>query len=126
MATLFNNTYFNHKDSVQGFMTIYGPIAKYPLPATSMSESQLQKIQQPIITSVLSRLGFNPHMPRAVIHASTRYGGVGLIDLYTEQGCGQISMLISHLRYNHYLHNSILSLIESFLVLFGKLTSPVV
>jgi hypothetical protein len=44
MAVLFNQTYFSHKDSEQGFMTIYGPIAKYPLPATSISESQLHKI----------------------------------------------------------------------------------
>jgi hypothetical protein len=124
MAVLFNQTYFSHKDSEQGFMTIYGPIAKYPLPATSISESQLHKIQQPIIISVLSRLGFNPHMSRAVIHASMRYGGVGLIDLYTEQGCGQVSMLMSHLRYNQYLHNSILSLIELFMVLSGNLGSP--
>jgi hypothetical protein len=65
-------------------------------------------------------------MSRAVIHASTRYGGVGLIDFYTEQGCGQISMLMSHLRYIHYLHNYILSLIESFILLSGKLTFPCV
>jgi hypothetical protein len=63
-------------------------------------------------------------MPRAVIRATTRYGEVGLLDLYTEQGCGQVSMLLSHLRYNHYLHKSSLSLIESFMILTGSIQSP--
>jgi hypothetical protein len=60
-------------------MTIYGSIEKYSLPATSNNEIQMTKIQQPVIRSVLSRLGFNPHMPRVVVHASTQYAGDDLL-----------------------------------------------
>jgi hypothetical protein len=124
IAVLFTQTYLNPLESEQAFMTIYGPMAKYPYPTSSLSKLQLHKIKQPVIKSVLSQLGFNPHMPRSVIDASTRYGGIGLMDLYVEQGCGQVSMLLSHLRYNCYLFNPLLSTIESFMVLSVMTSSP--
>jgi hypothetical protein len=98
ISLLFSQTYSNAKDSEQGFMTIYGPIVKYCLPTTSITKQQLRKIQQPVITSVLSWLGYNKNMPRSVIHLSATYGGVGLLDLYTEQGCSQVQVMLSHLR----------------------------
>lgn len=82
MSTVFSQFYFNAKDSEQGFITIYAPLIKYALPATCLSCKQLCAIQQLIITSALSQLGFNPHMPRAVIHASMWYGGAGIMDLH--------------------------------------------
>jgi hypothetical protein len=123
IALLFTQSYFNAKDSEQGFMTIYSPIVKYALPTTSISENSLQIIQQPDISSVLSRLGYNKNMPRAIIHASSMYGGVGLLDLFTEQGCSQIQLILEHLRTQKYLHNQIISLLESYQVLTG-ITTP--
>jgi hypothetical protein len=104
-------------------MTIYSPIVKYALPTTSISENSLRIIQQPVISSVLSRLGYNKNMPRAIIHASTMYGGVGLLDLFTKQGCSQIQLILAHLRTQKYLHNQIISLLESYQVLAG-ITTP--
>jgi hypothetical protein len=77
-----------------------------------------------MIKAVLSRLGFNPHMPRAVVHASTKYGGIGLLDLYTEQGCSLVLTILSHLRYGQYLYKPIITLIESYIILAGITTSP--
>jgi hypothetical protein len=124
IAILFTQSYFNAKDSEQGFMTIYSPIVKYALPTTSISDIGLQKIQQPVITSVLSRLEYNKNMPRAIIHSSTMYGGVGLLDFFTEQGCSQVQLLLAHLRSQTYIHNQIISLLESFQVQAGNRTSP--
>jgi hypothetical protein len=126
IALLFTQSYFNAKDSKQGFMTIYSPIVKYALPTTSISENNLRIIQQPVITSVLSRLGYNKNMPRAIIHASSLYGGVGLLDLFTEQGCSQIQLVVAHLRTHKYLHNQIICLLESYQVLAGLTTSQLV
>jgi hypothetical protein len=119
---MFTQSYFNANDAAQGFMTIYGPIMKFALPSTTLSKKQMAKIQQPVIYSVLSRLGFNPHMPRAVVHSSTQYGGVGLLELYTEQGCSQALTLLSHLRYQHYLYNPLITLIESYMIASGITT----
>jgi hypothetical protein len=131
LATVFSQLYFNSKDSEQGFSTIYTPLIKCAIPATSITKKQLSVIQQPIVLAALSRLGFNCNMPWAVIHASTWYGRAGILDLYTEQGCGQVSMLISHLWLKQYLHAPLLSLIETYWISSGLLhptfvdTSPV-
>jgi hypothetical protein len=105
-------------------MTVYVPIVKYPLPSTSITEIQFCKIQQSVIKAVFSRLGFNSNMPRAIIHASTLYGGVGLIDLYNEQGRAQIHTILSHLRFEQYLHKPIITLFKSYIILAGITTSP--
>jgi hypothetical protein len=52
------------------------------------------------------------------------YGGVGLLDLFTEQGCSQIQLILAHLRTHTYLHNQIVGLLESFQVQAGVTTSP--
>jgi hypothetical protein len=124
LALVFTQSYFNTNNAAQDFMTIYGPIVKYPLPAISINEIQMTTIQQPVIRSVLSCLGFNPHMPRLVVHASIQFGGVGLLDLYTEQGCSKIILVLSHLRYQQYLFKPLIALIESYIVLSGIMVSP--
>jgi hypothetical protein len=63
-------------------------------------------------------------MPQSIIHSSTIYGGVGLIDLYTEQGCSKIQMILIHLQLQRYLHNQIVSVLESYTTLNGLTTSP--
>jgi hypothetical protein len=106
-ATLFNQSYFNTRDARQGFVTIFIPSVCYPLATTSITKTILQDIQRPIIHAVLSRLGFNSHMPRCIVFASRKLGGLGLLDLYSEQVASQIKLLITHLRAKSYLHNSI-------------------
>jgi hypothetical protein len=97
MATIFNQTYFNSKDARQGFTTIFTPSICYPLAVTSIKQSTLQSLQKPVVHAVLSRMGFNCHMPRVVVFGSRLRGVLGLLDLYTEQGALQIKLLISHL-----------------------------
>jgi hypothetical protein len=112
ISLLFTQSYFNARDSEQGFLT-----------TTSLSEKKLQTIQQPVINSVLSRLGYNRNMPRSIIHFSTIYGGVGLIDLCTEQGCSKIQMNLTHLRLQRYLQNQIGCVLQSYTTLTGLTTS---
>jgi hypothetical protein len=126
MTVIFRQQYFNPSDAKQGFTTIYSPSITYVLPTTSIPRQTLNTIQKPIIHSVLSRLGFNNHMPRAVVYASKLRGGLGLLDLYTEQGNSQIKLIITHLRSRSYLSDSIIILLESFQVAAGIIGSPLV
>jgi hypothetical protein len=52
------------------------------------------------------------------------YGGEGLLDFYTEQGCSQTQVILAHLRFQKYLHNQIVSLLESFIIIAGITTPP--
>jgi hypothetical protein len=65
-------------------------------------------------------------MPRAVVYASKLQGGLGLLDLYTEQGNSQNKLIITVLHSRLYLSNSIIILLESFQVAAGIIGSPLV
>jgi hypothetical protein len=124
MASILSTTYFNASDANQGYTTVFAPSVKYVLPVTSISHSILQTMQTRTVSSVLSRLGFNRHMPRSVVFAPKKYGGIGLLNLPTEQGICQIQLLLSHLRSRSYLHDSIIILLESFQLSAGMQDSP--
>jgi hypothetical protein len=67
---------------------------------------------------------FNKHMPRAVVFASKLKGGMGIMDLYTEQGVLQSKAIISHLRSESYLANQIRVLSETYQVTAGIFGCP--
>jgi hypothetical protein len=81
-------------------------------------------MQTPVVCLVLSKMGCNQHMPQAVEFGSILKCGIGLLDLYSEQGAQQIKLLISHLQSKSYLHNPIQILLESVQVAAGILDSP--
>jgi hypothetical protein len=62
-------------------------------------------------------------MPRALVFAPTTIGGIGLLDLYTEQGCCKIIILISHIRARTPLCQTILIALEIFQTVAG-ITTP--
>lgn len=124
MSTIFAYNYFNARDANQGYTTVFAPSVKYVLPVTSIQPKTLQAIQQQTVTSALSRLGFNKHMPRSVVFASKSKGGIGLLNLPSEQGTCQIQLLISHLRSESYLYKTIMILIESYQLISGISKSP--
>jgi hypothetical protein len=124
MSTTLNQTYFNANDANQGYTTVFAPSVKYVLPVTSICLNKLRNIQKSSVSSILSRLGYNKHMPRSVVFASKARGGIGLLNLPTEQGVSQIQLLISHLRAKSYLYDTILILLESFQLVSGIPTQP--
>jgi hypothetical protein len=114
----------NSRDTKQGYTTVFVPSIRYVLPTSSISQSILQKLQSPIINTVLTKLGYNRHMPRAVVFAPTTLGGIGLLDLFTEQGCSKITIIISHIRSQSPLHIPLIVLFETYQLIAGITTSP--
>jgi hypothetical protein len=104
--------------------TVFEPSITYALPLTSIDPDQLRKIQQPVVNSVLSRVGYNKQMPRSVVFAAKTRGGIGLLDLPTEQGTSQIKLIVSHLRARSYIHDTMMILLESYQVHAGTIQSP--
>jgi hypothetical protein len=86
------------RDTKQGYTTVFVPSIRYILPTTSISKTVLYKLQSNIINTVLTKMGYNRHMPRAVVFPPTHLGGIGLLGLYTEQGSSKVTTIISHIR----------------------------
>ncbi len=87
-------------DAYCSYMTYLRPRLQYPLPCSSLTQAQCQKIQAPALSALLPKLHLNQHTPHAVIFGSHQLGGLGLPDLYTDQGHGQLNLLIGHLGLN--------------------------
>jgi hypothetical protein len=77
---------------------MYQPSMGYMLPATTLTESNLRSIQYPAIAAFTAAMGYNRNMPAAVLHGPRRFGGLGLPDLYIEQGAEHIQFLLRHVR----------------------------
>lgn len=57
------------------YNTIYIPAMLYSLPATNLSEKDLDEIQSRATGRFLSATGFEKGFPRAVVHGPKAYGG---------------------------------------------------
>jgi hypothetical protein len=58
----------------------------------------LDLLQRPAVSATLAKLGFRRTINRSIVFGSTWYGGLGLRDLYIEQGIAQLLLFIRHLR----------------------------
>jgi hypothetical protein len=121
LNSALSQVYMSPRDTAQGYTTVFTPSIKYVLPVASVSHSILRKMQIPITNTVLTRLGYNRKMPRAVVFSPITLGGLGLLHLPTEQGSSQIMILLSHLRSKSHLSHTMIALLETYQVSDGML-----
>jgi hypothetical protein len=70
----------------------------YPLPCSSLTQKQCKHVQAPALAALTSKMHMNRHTSHHIIFGDYRYGGLGLPDLYTDQGYGQLKLLVGHLK----------------------------
>ncbi len=70
----------------------------YLLSCCTLTQAQCRHIQAPALADLIQKLHLNKHTPHAVLFGDARYGGLGLPDLYTDQGFGQLKFLVGHLK----------------------------
>ena len=76
----------------------YKPALTHPLHHTLFTDAQCNIIQSSIINAILPKMGYNRHMPRAVIFGPTTYGGSGLADAKVEQAVHLIMDMITDIQ----------------------------
>ena len=80
----------------------------HPLPCSFLTQKQCQYVQAPALAALLPKLHVNRHTARTIIFGEQRYGGLSLPDLYTDQGYGQLKLLIGHIKLGDDIGNLIL------------------
>ena len=75
------------------YFTILLPRLTYTFAITSYDKSVLSKLQTQITKTLIPRLGYSAKTPSEVVYGSLTYGGIGLRDLYIEQGIAKINIL---------------------------------
>jgi hypothetical protein len=81
-----------------GYFACFLPKLTYGLSVMTHSRDDLLLLQRPAVSATLLQLGFRRTINRSIVFGSPRYGGLGLRDLYLEQGIAQLQLFIRHLR----------------------------
>jgi len=85
------------KEAAVIYSTIYLPTIIYPFPATTLPLSIMEKAQSTTMLLILSKMGYNKNMPKAVMYAPLSHGSLGLKHLHTEQGIQKVPQVLKHL-----------------------------
>jgi hypothetical protein len=80
----------------------------YPLLISHLSHADLKLIQQPMIPIVLAKMRYCRNISRKLVFLCSYFGGLGFRNLYIEQGTGQITFIIHHLRTPGQVHDLLL------------------
>ena len=114
----------NRVETLTAYFTCYVPSITYALPACTISSSELRDIDKPVINATLSKMGFNRKFPREVVYSPRHFGGIGLRDLYCEQGIGHVKFLLSHIRTNSETGKRMIINIDQYQLLAG-ISTPI-
>ena len=87
----------SRNDVADAYFFNYIPSMSYSLNITSIGQQPLQQMQQQAKAIFLSGMGFNRHMPNAVIFGSPKLGGIDLRDLGDQEGILGCTTLLRYL-----------------------------
>jgi hypothetical protein len=73
----------------------------YGTPAISLSYQECDNMQEPVVNSLLPKMGINRKAARSVVFRTYQHGGLGLYHLATFQLYGQLQYLIGRIRCNY-------------------------
>mmetsp|Transcript_24137 Transcript_24137/g.34594 ORF Transcript_24137/g.34594 Transcript_24137/m.34594 type:complete len:1267 (+) Transcript_24137:682-4482(+) len=97
-AGLISNSTLNRCEAYFSFVLYFYPKISYSLPVTTFTQKECTYIQAPAMSAFLSKIGLNRHTSRTIVHGPATYGGLGIPDVYSDQGIGQLRLLLGHLR----------------------------
>lgn len=80
------------------YILYFYPKISYALPISTFTQRECTFIQAPAKSALLPKIGINRNTSKNIIHGPHQFGGLQLQDIYTDQGIGQLRLLIGHLR----------------------------
>ena len=101
---------FNKYEAKIAHDRFWWPAIGWPLPVTTFTKEECNKIQQKFQSAFINKMGYNKRTPRAIRYGPKKYGGKALFTTWHEQGIGQVELCIKHLRKEddlaEYIHTS--------------------
>jgi len=95
--TVYEHCPLTRQEAEFVYQTIFLPTITYPLPATTLPESILEQDQSKTTPIILSKMGYNKNMPKAIVYAPSTHGRLRLKHLHTEQGLQKVLQVLKHL-----------------------------
>jgi len=86
----------SRSDILKASVTTIGRTLEYPLPATSLSETQCNRIMSILLRVALPKIGYARTTSRALVFSPILLMGCGVNNLYVQQLISHISMMLDH------------------------------
>ena len=83
-CTKIKSAFLTEKETLQALRQRLEPKLAYPLQLTSLSKKEVRKINSQIRHAFLLQMRLNRNMPGAVVHGSTKHGGLGILDVFSK------------------------------------------
>lgn len=71
---------------------------KYSLPALTLTKLECTQIMRPALTTALNSLNMSKNFPRDLVYGCPEEKGLGILDLWHEQGISQCYYIMKHLQ----------------------------
>ena len=93
-----NNQHLTRQEIQLFYQSFYLPSIRYHLTINTFTRDQLEKIQHPVVQTILQRMGYNSNMPKDVIYGDTTAGGLGYTHLFAMQGQQKLKLIFQAYR----------------------------
>ncbi len=90
------NSKLGRQESIFSLRNILLRQLVYPLPATTLTQDQCNKIMSPILAQGLPSAGFVRTFPHALAHGPLKFCGINIPNLFTEQTLMHIQTLLKY------------------------------
>jgi hypothetical protein len=87
----------NRRRARLAYNSSYVSSLAYSLASTRLNKTQINDIQCQAIGKFLQKFGFEKFFPRAATYGPTKYGGIGMTNLYSYSTCQKIETIIEHI-----------------------------
>jgi hypothetical protein len=80
------------------YRTTFLPAISYPLACSFFSRRQLDTLQTKSMSIIFARCGYNRNTKREILYGPMELGGASFRTLFVQQGTGQVTQLLKHMR----------------------------
>jgi ribonuclease HI len=98
LAMLLAGSVLSKETARVGYLQMVCPKLEFPLSVTQFTQDQCDRISSPALRACMSKMGYNRNMPKEVVYGPVELFGVGLHDIFIEQGVKSVTMLVGHIR----------------------------
>jgi len=101
------------------YRSCFLPAITYPFPATWLPVTFLERIHKLSTSTILNKMGYHRTLPRSLVFAPCRFGGIRLWNLHYEQGAQQVIIMLQHLQAGTPLSQTLEILIRTYQIWAG-------
>ncbi len=110
----FQRTHMSRREAGVLYRSCFLPALTYSFPAMGLPPTFLERIHKLSTSTILNKMGYHRNLPRSVVFAPCRIGGIGLCNLIQEQSAQQTIILLRHLRAKSSLGKAMEALIRTY------------